>query len=137
MEGSSPRVRRLLLLWPSRRTLFHRIQPLAPETFDDFQRGNAALQVLVLGQLFNVVSGVTVNALLMTKHERPAVLACAAGLCINVVLCALLIPSWDALGAAVATAASLAVVNVFLVIQVIRKLGVSPAPWFKPLARGR
>lgn len=103
----------------------------------DFRQGNAALQVLVLGQLFNVVSGVTVNALLMTKHERPAVLAYAAGLCINVVLCALLIPSWDALGAAVATAASLAVINVFLVIQVIRRLGVSPAPWFKPLARGR
>jgi O-antigen/teichoic acid export membrane protein len=103
---------------------------------DDFRQGNAALQVLVIGQLFNVVAGVTVNALLMTKHERPAVFAYAVGAFINVVLCALLIPTWEALGAAIATAASLAVINVFLVIEVIRRLGVSPAPWFKPLARG-
>jgi O-antigen/teichoic acid export membrane protein len=104
---------------------------------NDFRQGSAALQVLILGQLFGVVTGVTVNALLMTKNERPAVLACAVGILINFVLCFLLIPSWDALGAAVATAASLLVINLFLVIQVIRRLEVSPAPWFKPFVRRR
>lgn len=103
----------------------------------DFRQGNAALQVLVLGQLFNAATGVTVNALLMTKHERPAVLANIAGTCINVVMCVLLIPIWDTLGAAVATSVSLAIINVLLVISVIRRLGVTPAPWLKPLTRGR
>jgi O-antigen/teichoic acid export membrane protein len=104
---------------------------------DDFRQGNAALAVLVLGQFFNVATGVTVNALLMTKHERSAVLATIAGTCFNVALCVLLIPIWGALGAAVATAASLAVTNTVLVAGVIRQLGVSPAPWLKPLTRCR
>jgi O-antigen/teichoic acid export membrane protein len=104
---------------------------------EDFRQGHVALEVLVLGQLFNAATGVTVNALLMTQHERPAVLANVAVACTNVMLCALLIPIWGVLGAAVATAASLAILNVLLVIAVIQRLGISPAPWFKPLARSR
>jgi O-antigen/teichoic acid export membrane protein len=102
-----------------------------------FRQGNTALAVLALGQLFNAATGVTVTALVMTKHERPAVQATLAGTCVNVALCALLIPTWDATGAAVATTASVVVLNTLLVAAVIRNLGVSPAPWLTALTGRR
>jgi O-antigen/teichoic acid export membrane protein len=91
-----------------------------------FREGSTALTILVAGQLFNAATGAVGTALVMTKHERSATVATLIGTCLNVALCALLIPSWGPSGAATATAVSIVVVNVLFMATVVRKLRIRP-----------
>jgi O-antigen/teichoic acid export membrane protein len=91
-----------------------------------FGQGGTALTILVVGQMFNAATGTLGVALLMTKHERSATFAALAGACLNVTLCAILIPAWGANGAAVAASASLVLVNTIFVVAVVRKMGIRP-----------
>jgi O-antigen/teichoic acid export membrane protein len=91
-----------------------------------FRQGGTALIILVVGQMFNAATGALGVALLMTKHERSATLAALVGMGLNVTLCAFLIPTWDAKGAAVAATASLILVNILFAVAVVRKMGIRP-----------
>jgi O-antigen/teichoic acid export membrane protein len=91
-----------------------------------FSQGGAALTILVVGQMFNAATGSLGVALIMTKHERSATLAALAGACCNGVLCAILIPTWGANGAAVAATAGTILINMLFVVAVMRKMGVRP-----------
>jgi O-antigen/teichoic acid export membrane protein len=92
-----------------------------------FSQGGTALNILVVGQLFNAATGSLGVALLMTKHERPATVAVLAGTVLNVVLCPILIPIWGATGAAVASSVDLILTNTLFVVVVVRYMKVRPA----------
>ncbi len=86
----------------------------------EFATGASVLLVLVAGHGINVMTGPVGTVLVMTGHEkimRNNVLAAAA---VNIGLNLVLVPRMGALGAAVATAASLALVNGLSLLQVRR-----------------
>ncbi|MGH7483318.1 MAG: flippase [Longimicrobiales bacterium] len=91
-----------------------------------FAGGGTALTILVAGQVFNAATGAVGVALVMTKHERSAVLATLSGTCLNVAFCALLIPRWGPTGAATATTVSMVLINVLFMVAVVEKLRIRP-----------
>ena len=91
---------------------------------EDFERGALALAILAAGQFVNVATGLVMQLLMMTGHERAARNNWALGVVINIILNLLLIPPYGINGAAVATALSVVVVNLLAVVSVYRKLGV-------------
>jgi len=100
---------------------------------DLFYTGGVALAVLAIGQLINTSMG-SVGALLnMTGHERYTVRGVAFAAVTNIVLNIVLIPPYGMLGAAIATAISMAVWNLLLRYYVIQKLKIEPSGLFKPL----
>lgn len=90
----------------------------------DFARGAIALAILSAAQLVNAFTGPANSLLNMTGHQDDTLKAMIAGVLVNVVLNALLIPRWDIAGAATATGTSLVVWNVLLVVFVHRRLGL-------------
>jgi O-antigen/teichoic acid export membrane protein len=91
-----------------------------------FRGGSTALTILVVGQVFNAATGAVGVMLVMTKHERSAILATLSGTFLNIALCALLIPGWGPTGAASATAVSIALINVLFIVAVVEKLKIRP-----------
>lgn len=99
----------------------------------EFPAGAAALAILAVGQFVNVASGSVGYLLVMTGHEkamRNDIIGTAA---LNVALNALLIPRYGMTGAAVATALSLAVLNLVAVALVHARLSILtlPVPWVR------
>jgi len=88
----------------------------------EYTRGATALVILSLGQFANAVAGSVGLILTMTGHERDAAMGLAVAAVINVVLNLLLIPGLGIEGAAAATATSLAVWNVLLMVFVWKRL---------------
>ena len=74
----------------------------------------AVMMVLCLGQVVNAATGPVQSALQMTGHERETVKAAVGAGVTNIVLNAILIPPYGALGAAIATATSLTGVNIYM-----------------------
>ena len=81
------------------------------------------LLVLSIGHLVNVAAGPGGHLLNMTGLQRYALMAVAVGAATNVVLNVLLIPVYQAAGAAVATACSLLVWNALSVYWTAKKTG--------------
>lgn len=94
----------------------------------EFTTGGTVLLVLALGQFINVATGSVGFVLIMTGNERLArnntVIAATVSLVLNV----LLIPRLGALGAAIATAASIASLNLSAAYLVKRQLGILTIP---------
>ncbi|MBE0471438.1 MAG: flippase [Methyloprofundus sp.] len=98
---------------------------------DPFYVGGMALAILAFGQLVNALMG-SVGALLnMTGHERYTVRGVALAAVVNIVLNFALIPFYGMLGAAIATAVSLAMWNLLLRYYVRQKLNIEPSALFK------
>jgi len=91
---------------------------------DEYVRGSTALAILCLGQLVNAGMGSVGYLLNMTGHERDTATGVAVAAGVNVVLNLALIPPFGMEGAAVATATSLIIWNLFLVWQVYRRIGI-------------
>lgn len=98
---------------------------------EPFAAGGAALAILVAGQLVNAMAGSVGNLLNMTGHERETVLGVGVAAAANLALNVALIPSWGMEGAATATAASLVVWNVLLVVRARRRLGIASVAWHR------
>lgn len=98
---------------------------------DGFQGGATALRIIAVGQLVNAAAGPAGNVLLMTGHERAAVVGMIAGLLANVALGVALVPSLGVTGGAIAFAGSLVVWNAILVVLARRRVGVNVTafPW--------
>ncbi|MCA1682463.1 MAG: flippase [Actinobacteria bacterium] len=79
-----------------------------------FAGAGGPLAIMVVGQFVNTGAGPTGVVLMMTKHERAAAVAVAAGVLVNIALNALLVPSLGVVGAALGTAASRIIWNVSL-----------------------
>lgn len=101
-------------------------EPLMQSVFGEaFGRGAIALAILSGAQVINAATGSVNDLLNMTGHERDTMKGMIVGVVANVMLNFLLIPMWDITGAALATGASLILWNIFLVIQVHRRIGLA------------
>ena len=91
---------------------------------EEFAAGALPLAILALGQLVNCFVGSSTALLNMTHHERHNSYAFAIGIALNLMLGLALIPSYGAVGAAIAAAVSVVVRNVALWIFAIRLTGI-------------
>jgi len=94
----------------------------------DFITGASALTILAIGQFVNVATGSVGYLLMMTGYEklmRNVIIVSAA---LNILLNALLIPKYGISGAAIATAISLAMMNLISARLVYWKLSISTLP---------
>ena len=98
----------------------------------DFRHGYGALMLLLLGQLVNGLCGSVGLILTMTGHERRAAWIMCWSAVLNAVLNAVLIPMWGMVGAAAATAVTLVIWNVWMLVVVVRTLRLNPTCFFVP-----
>ncbi len=84
------------------------------------------LVIMAAGHVLNVFFGSVGLLLVMSDHETDTLRSQAVAVTVNVVACALLIPTLGAVGAALGTVAGLVTWNVLLGIQVYRRLGIRP-----------
>ena len=90
----------------------------------DFIAGASTLQILSVGQFVNVAAGSVGVLLVMSGHEREYRNVQIVAACVVLVLNAILIPMYAAVGAAIACAAALVVQNVLFGYFVWTKLGI-------------
>lgn len=93
-----------------------------------FASGAPILMILSLGQFVNVVTGSVTYLLIMCGHEKLTRNNVTLYAILNVILNAVLIPKFGIVGAAVATATSLALMNLTAVALVYRKLAIVTLP---------
>lgn len=87
------------------------------------------LVVLTIGQLINVGAGPAGSLLTMTGHENSAMHAIILQMLLNLALGVVLIPNFGAIGAAIATAVSMVVLNLTCIWRVRILVQVRSAPW--------
>jgi O-antigen/teichoic acid export membrane protein len=90
-----------------------------------FQAGATALTILALAQLVNAAAGPAGNVLLMTGHERAAVWGIGSAMAVNVVVAVALVPPLGVTGGAIASASSLVIWNVVLLLLARKLVGVN------------
>jgi O-antigen/teichoic acid export membrane protein len=90
----------------------------------DFAQGRNALAILSVGQLANVAMGSAAYMLLMMGLEIDTAKGMAAGAVANIASNAALIPRWGLEGAALASATSMILWNVWLSVLAYKRLGV-------------
>ncbi len=90
-----------------------------------FEVGYAALVVLVVGQAVNAMAGSVGYLLIMTGHDTDVAWVSVGVAVLNIALNVLLIPTYDMLGAALASAISVSIWNIALVILVRVRLGLN------------
>jgi O-antigen/teichoic acid export membrane protein len=99
----------------------------------EFVAGYLPMLILVGGQLVNCLAGSVSYLMTMTGRQNQAAKILGGSAVANVALNALLIPSFGALGAALATATSTVAWNVGMLWAVARQIGVNPTI-FQPKA---
>lgn len=92
----------------------------------DFEEGQAALIILCAAQLFSISCGSVGLVSVMTGHEKYNSIGTLLSIAVTVVLSLILIPYMGLTGSAIATAASIVVWNIYMVIIVKKKVGVYP-----------
>ncbi|MCC6167025.1 MAG: polysaccharide biosynthesis C-terminal domain-containing protein, partial [Caldilineaceae bacterium] len=90
----------------------------------EFSGARAALSILLAGHLCDVLAGPVVIILTMTGYEGDAAKAIGLSTALNLLLAPPLIHFWGLEGAALATAVSLSLWNVLLVVLVRRRVGI-------------
>jgi O-antigen/teichoic acid export membrane protein len=103
-----------------------------------FASGAPALVILAIGQLVNVGTGTAANLLVMAGRARLTLVTSIVFLAVSLVLDLLLIPRHGLLGAAVANASAMVLVNLLRLWLVHRVLGLEPYDrrFLRPLAAG-
>lgn len=92
----------------------------------DFDASAPIAYVLVIGQVFAAAVGPQQNLLIMTGHERAAAAMMIASAGLNIVACALWIPRYGPIGAAMATTMTIVAWNVAMAIYIHRHLNLLP-----------
>jgi O-antigen/teichoic acid export membrane protein len=92
---------------------------------EGFSAAFVPLAVMILGQLVNALFGPVGAVAIATKNEKSAMTVHLVSVAVNVLLCALLVPVWGAVGAAAGAAFSLALWNIILFYVIRRRLGIS------------
>ncbi len=93
-----------------------------------------ALKILIMGQLVNSLSGSVGNLLAMTGYQNQLMVVSFYTALMNLGLNAIAIPLWGITGAALTTAVTLSIWNIWLVAIVMQKLEVNPTV-FSALSR--
>jgi O-antigen/teichoic acid export membrane protein len=104
----------------------------------EFASGASVLAILAIGQLVNVGTGTVAGLLAMVGESRLTLFNSLLFLGLSLGFDFALIPIYGVVGAAVANATALAVMNVLRVVQMRRRLGfrVYDARFLKPLGAG-
>lgn len=89
---------------------------------EEYVVGFVCLQILIIGRIINTVFGISSQFLKMMGEEKKAANGVLLGALISVVLNIILIPRFGLIGAAYASAISLAFWNLFLFLILVRKL---------------
>jgi len=100
---------------------------------EDFEQGALILQILVLGQAVNVITGSVGFLLTMSGHERDMRFVTIFSGVMVVILTCTLTPLYGAVGAAVATAFSLAMQNLIAVYFVKKRLGFNTLKFWQKI----
>ncbi|MEG6508891.1 flippase [Methyloligella sp. 2.7D] len=87
------------------------------------------LAILAAGQLFSVVSGPVGLVLKMSGFEFDAALGAILAIAVNIGLDFLLVPQFGTEGAAIATATSLCVANISMLVAMKKRLGFVTVPF--------
>jgi O-antigen/teichoic acid export membrane protein len=90
-----------------------------------FVRGSTPLAILLVGFAFNAACGPTGVLLSMSSLNRLVLVDNLAAVALNVGLNLALIPAWGMDGAAVAWSVSLVAINLLMLVQLRRRLGVA------------
>jgi O-antigen/teichoic acid export membrane protein len=93
---------------------------------EDFSSGITVLIVLSFGQLINACCGPVGLLLNMTGNEKPLMKASISVLFLTIVLNTVFIYHFGIFGAAIATALSIGIKNIILVIIARKKLNINP-----------
>ncbi len=91
---------------------------------EEFSASYPILVVLTLGQLVNALSGPVALLLTMTGYQYYTAKVLAFTAAINIILNGILIPSIGAMGAAIATAFSTSIWNIFMMYYVWKKIKI-------------
>ncbi|MEL6382463.1 MAG: flippase [Cyanobacteria bacterium J06626_18] len=102
-------------------------EPILQLFGSDFIAARGALVVLILGQLVNVGAGSVGYLMTMTGHQMQSLWVMSISALVNAILNVIGIQVWGIVGAAIATAFSMALWNVWLYVLVVRQLGVRPS----------
>ncbi len=104
----------------------------------EFVPGWPVMVVIAAAQLFNSSVGIAGSVLAMTGHEKRLMWARIVAVVMTVGVGTALVPFYGVLGAAVATAAGLVLVNVITLFSIRRLLDLWPysRQYLKPLAAG-
>lgn len=102
---------------------------------NDFKIASMALIVISLGQLVNASVGATGRMLVMTGHPKIELYNSMFFVTLTIALNLILIPKYDVLGAGIANAVTLSIINLARVIQIHRLIRIHPFGWdyLKPL----
>lgn len=93
----------------------------------DFREGYKVLAVLVCGQLVNALAGPVGYLMMMTGHQHAAARIVAGTALLNLTLNAVLIPLLGMIGAAIATATSMVMLNLLMLRTVRLRLSLEPS----------
>ncbi len=91
----------------------------------EFLTGRTAMNILILGQVFNALTGPVGIVLNMTGYQNYTAIATGLSAILNAILNFLLIPQWGINGAAIATTMSLIIINIINVIFMQKTLNIS------------
>ena len=94
---------------------------------EEFIAARWSMTILILGQLVNVGAGSVGYLMQMTGHHKKCAYVISCTAILNLVLNAVLIPTFGIIGGAIATALSMALWNIWLHQLVVRYLGVKPS----------
>jgi O-antigen/teichoic acid export membrane protein len=94
---------------------------------EEFLAAKGAMVVLILGQLVNVGAGSVGYLMQMTGHQNQCAMVFGSCAGMNVVLNIILIPTLGVLGAAIATAFTRSLWNIWLHQLVVKYIGVQPS----------
>lgn len=107
--------------------LIYFAQPVLQLFGPEFIAAKGALIVLILGQLVNVGAGSVGYLMTMTGYQNQSALVMVVSALANVILNLMGIHFFGIIGAAIATALSMAIWNIWLYSLVVQKLGVRPS----------
>lgn len=94
----------------------------------EYVSAGVILMILIIGQLMNAIAGPVGYLLTMTGNQQGSAKILGAGVLVNVVLNAILIPVYYELGAAIATVVTAVFWNACMTIYANRKLGIRATP---------
>lgn len=90
----------------------------------EFVTARQVLLILLIGGVANAFTGVVGPLMILTEHERQALAIFAGALALSIILNLALIPSFGAVGAAIASASATTAWNFAMLIYVRRKVGI-------------
>jgi O-antigen/teichoic acid export membrane protein len=97
----------------------------------EYVAAHVPLMILAVGQLINAGTGSVASLLNMTGHERDTMRAIMIAVIVNLALNFTLTPLWGTVGAAIATATTVSIWNLFMWRAVYRRIGINASPFWR------